>query len=383
MIVCMPRTVARSRLNRHDFCRRRGFEERQAVEMFKSESKRLAAAHFSSFTPRAMPRTLTPIGMVLGLAVVAVLVSLQGYEAVTHDLISLGWGVTLLPFAFLPNMVLAALSWRLLFRPGRAPGVALILAARWIATSVNTLLPFAGLGGDVVRVRVLTQARVAGSDAGASVIVEKTVDAVSLVIWGLIGIGFLVATEADSVLIIWALAVSALLAIGIAGFVLVQRAGAFGFLARRFGETKLSGTWPELVASAADLDIAIRSLYGMPVRILLSILLRLLGRVAVSLEVWLVIGLMGQSITIWDALMLKSLTSALRGAAFFVPGGWGFQEGGFIVFGGLVGFPADFMLAVSLATRGRELLICVPGLLAWQHIEGRSLWKRHIAKRRG
>ena len=73
----------------------------------------------------------------------------------------------------------------------------------------------------------------------------------------------------------------------------------------------------------------------------------------------------------------------LRGAAFFVPGGWGFQEGGFIVFGGLVGFPADFMLAVSLATRGRELLVSVPGLLAWQHIEGRSLWKRHIAKHRG
>ena len=122
--------------------------------MFKSESERLAAAHFSGFTPRPMPRTLTPIGLVLGLAMVAVLVSLQGYEAVTLDLISLGWGVALLPVVFLPNMVLAAWSWRLLFRPGRAPGVAVILAARWIATSVNTLLPFAGLGGDVVRVRV-------------------------------------------------------------------------------------------------------------------------------------------------------------------------------------------------------------------------------------
>ena len=31
MIVCMPRTVAGGRLKRHDFRRRRGFEERQPV----------------------------------------------------------------------------------------------------------------------------------------------------------------------------------------------------------------------------------------------------------------------------------------------------------------------------------------------------------------
>ena len=70
---------------------------------------------------------------------------------------------------------------------------------------------------------------------------------------------------------------------------------------------------------------------------------------------------MGQSISLWDLIMLRSLISALRGAAFVVPGAWGLQEGGFIVIGGLIGLPPDFMLALSLATRAREFVISVPG----------------------
>lgn len=329
-----------------------------------------------------MLRILTPIGLILGLVIAVVLVTLHGYEAVTRDLASLGWGVALLPLAFLPDILCAALSWRMLFRPGRAPGLATTITARWIATSVNTLLPLGGASGDLARLRVVMQAGTAGTDAVASVVVDKTVDAVTLVLWGLIGIGFLVAKEADGALIGGAFSASVLLAIGVAGFVMVQRAGAFGFLARRIFGSNTKKTMTEIVESAADLDATIRSLYGMPIRLLLSILLRLLGRIVVSVEVWLAVALMGQAITIWDALMLRSLIGALRGAAFFVPGGWGLQEGGYVVIGGLMGLPADFMLAVSLATRGRELLISLPGLLAWQHVEGRSLWKRYVAKRR-
>ena len=342
----------------------------------------LAAGHPSGSNPGLMLRTLPPIGLILGLAIVAVLVVLNGYQAVARDLFSLGWGVALLPLAFLPNIVCAALSWRLLFLPGRAPGWATTITARWIATSVNTLLPLAGVSGEVARLRIVTQAGVAGTDAGASVIVDKTIDAVALVLWGLIGISFLIANEADGRLIGVALSVSVVLAAGIAGFVFVQRAGAFGFLARRFFRAGRKRTVAGIVEGATDLDTIINALYAMPARLLLSTLLRLFGRMAASAEIWLAIALMGQSITIWDALMLRSLTAALRGAAFFIPGGWGFQEGGFVLVGGLMGMPADFMLAVSLATRGRELLLSVPGLLAWQHIEGRSLWKRHVAKRR-
>ncbi len=328
-----------------------------------------------------MMRIWTTLGLLLGLAAVAVLVAWQGFGTVASALASLGWGIILLPLAFLPHLVLAALSWRFLFNPGRAPGFTGSLRAMWMGLSVDMLLPLASIGGEVVKVRILMQGRIRGSDAGASVVLDKTVQAISLILWGLVGIVVLVWIEADSELIAGALIGSALLAAGVAGFVLVQHAGTFGFLARVFGRARKAATWAGVIDNAVELDATIRSLYGRPGRIVMSCLIRLLARLALTAEVWLAAALMGQGITLWEALMLKSLTGALRGAAFVVPAGWGVQEVGYVLLGGLVGLSPEFMLALSLATRARELLVSLPGLLAWQQAEGRALWRRRAGGR--
>jgi hypothetical protein len=60
-------------------------------------------------------------------------------------------------------------------------------------------------------------------------------------------------------------------------------------------------------------------------------------------------------------------------AAFVVPGGWGLQEGAYVVLGQMVGLEPEIALALSLATRARELMTGVPALIVWQFIEGRML----------
>jgi hypothetical protein len=79
--------------------------------------------------------------------------------------------------------------------------------------------------------------------------------------------------------------------------------------------------------------------------------------------------------------MLKSLSSTLSDAAFVVPNSYGIQEGAFIVLGALVGLGPDAALAISLAIRIREVLIDVPGLVLWQHTEGRAFFRRGPEKR--
>lgn len=323
-----------------------------------------------------MMKRLAMTGLLLGLAVVTFLVAWQGFGTVAAALGALGVGVLLLPLVFLPHLLFAAASWGLLFAPGRAPAFAQCLRAMWIGLSVDTLLPAASIGGEVVKARILMQSGLPGTEAGASVVVDKTVQAVSLVLWGLVGIGVLMVIQADDGLVLGALIASALLAAGVAGFVLVQHAGSFGFLARFLGKAGKSTAWSGIIDNAVALDGQIKALYGRPGRILLASALRLVARVALTAEVWLAASLMGLPITLWEALMLKSLTGALRGAVFFIPGGWGVQEGGFVVLGGLLGLAPEFMLALSLATRARELLVSLPGLLAWQHAEGRSYWRR-------
>ncbi len=73
---------------------------------------------------------------------------------------------------------------------------------------------------------------------------------------------------------------------------------------------------------------------------------------------------------------IKGLVDGLRGVSFAVPAGIGVQEGGYIGIGILLGMPAELMLAISLATRVREIVPNIPFLIAWQHAEGRAWWRR-------
>jgi len=72
----------------------------------------------------------------------------------------------------------------------------------------------------------------------------------------------------------------------------------------------------------------------------------------------------------------------IRSAAFAVPGGLGVQEGGYLVVGNLLGIPGEAAFALSLIARVRELALGIPGLVAWQLVEGRRLWRaRAVAAR--
>ena len=65
---------------------------------------------------------------------------------------------------------------------------------------------------------------------------------------------------------------------------------------------------------------------------------------------------------------------------FFVPGALGIQEGGYVVVGRLLGIPAEMGLALALIRRVRELAFGIPGLIAWQIIEGSQAWKNTTAR---
>jgi len=91
--------------------------------------------------------------------------------------------------------------------------------------------------------------------------------------------------------------------------------------------------------------------------------------VATAVELWLALHFLGARATLLEAVVIESLIQALSSAAFFVPGGLGVQEGGFILIGGAFGLDPPTCLALAGARRIRDLLIFVPGLLAWQVAE--------------
>jgi uncharacterized membrane protein YbhN (UPF0104 family) len=74
-----------------------------------------------------------------------------------------------------------------------------------------------------------------------------------------------------------------------------------------------------------------------------------------------------------EALVIESLTQAIRGAAFAIPGALGAQEGGLVAICAIFGVPADVAIAMSLIKRVPDVVFGVPSLIGWQILEGRAL----------
>ncbi|MBT6273696.1 MAG: TIGR00374 family protein [Chromatiales bacterium] len=321
-------------------------------------------------------KLLSYLGMFVGLALMVLLVAWQGVGEIVDLLLASGWALLWLPVIWLPCLAPAARSWQYLFVAEHRPRYAQVLYAIWIGRAINTLLPVASIGGEVVKARLLNLWGTRGVHASASVVVDKTVQVFALIIWGLISAGLLVWLVAGAALAMSILGGLAVLLLAILGFLHAQRSGLFGFIARHSAKLMKADHSARLTSNAALVDEAVRELYRSPWRIVWSVLLRTAGLIWQTSEVWLAAYLMGYPIGLGEALMLKGLSSTLSDIAFFIPNSYGVQEGAYIALGALLGLPADMMLALSLATRVRELVVDVPGLIAWQHAEGRALLAR-------
>jgi hypothetical protein len=78
---------------------------------------------------------------------------------------------------------------------------------------------------------------------------------------------------------------------------------------------------------------------------------------AIPWEVLLTLHFMGGPVTLEKAVILESLDTTISVAAFFVPGSWGAQEGGYILIGQMLGLPAHLSLSLSFVKRIPDFLL--------------------------
>lgn len=325
---------------------------------------------------RSRNRIVTALVLLTGLAAIIGLVEWQDIEEVATIAKQLGWNVFWLPGLFVIPMFVAALAWRPLFPPGRVPATATLFEAVWIGASVNSLLPVARIGGEVVRIRLVAGRGTSLNEASASVILDKTVRALAVLTEGLVATALLPVLGADRPIIYAAFAIWVLLATVIAGLVIVQRLGMFKTVVKGVAAAFGSRSLDKLMDRAGRLDQAIALLYRNPRRIVRSWLLKLGFQYALIVELMIIAALIGQPISMLDALMIEGLSAVVRGAAFLMPSTLGIQEASYILLGAVSGLDPALMLVLSLAKRARQVLVGIPGLVLWPIADGRSLMAR-------
>jgi len=255
--------------------------------------------------------------------------------------------------------------------PTWRPPLPALFLYRWIREGVNSMLPVAQVGGVVVQARLLSFRGVSGDLAGASVVVDMTLEVTTLFLFALVGLG-LFATRGQAQTAAW-LAVGLLIGCPvIIGLIAAQRFGLIRVLAGLTDRLARRSGWSSPLRAV---DQAIQAFYRDRRRIAAGAALHFSAWFLSTMEIFVLLRFMGQSIGLRDAVIVASLGYAVRAAGFLVPGALGIQEGGFMMLATLVGIPAHLGLALSLARRVREVMLGVPALLAWQFFEGRRLWK--------
>ena len=314
-----------------------------------------------------MNSALRLLGLLLGVAVLFWLVAHADPTELIGVFPRIGWGFLAILAVRATTVVVNAAAWRCLVPREDRPSLASFVGLRWIGEAINTTLPVAQIGGDVVRARLL-QRRIANPASGAaSVAVDFSVTIIAEILFTVLGFVLLAWLSAEASW--WPAAVSAALLppfIWLSWEFLISRRLLVSLerLLSRFGRRRIA-------AWIASLGEALRLVASSHAALALALALHIATLFGNAVETWLTLCLMGAPVDFAAAVMLESISFAARSAAFLIPSGWGAQEATLVALAAVAGLSPDSALALGLVKRAREFAIGMPGLAAWAVAERR------------
>ena len=254
----------------------------------------------------------------------------------------------------IPGLLLAAafhalpmlnnsLAWQRLFPASDRPALALLMRVVWIRESVNGVLPVARVGGEIAAYRVLRRHVTSRAAVAASLAADVALSVLSQAAFALLGIGLLLAGGL---------------------FLLAQRRGALAGFAGLV-ERLFAGKLRSARARSLRVDRALRDVHARHADVVGCIVLQFVAWVLSAGETWLALYFLGHPVSVGEAIAIEASVQAVNSVAFAVPGAIGVQEGAFMVIGSVVGLDATTALALAAARRLRDLVIFLPGLVAW------------------
>ena len=303
----------------------------------------------------------------LGVLIFAGLIYAVGTRAILDQLRGLGWLAPLIAAPYFASYLLDSLGWWWVLRaetsaggsPGVAPSPVRLFAIRAAGEAVNAITPTAYLGGEPVKAWLLRQRGIPLVLGLTAVLASKTALMLTQGVFVFLGV-LLGLHRWQPGIPLWAVAGGGM-ALGALIFGLMigaQRRGVFGFLldlSRRVsGRDALLAAWE---SDLRALDGRLREFYGSRQRVFfVCCVCHLAGWVVGSLEVYLVLWLLGTPVDFVSAFIIEALSGVAKLAAVIVPGSLGVQEGGQVLIFAAFGLSVPLAVTFSLLRRGRELL---------------------------
>ena len=163
------------------------------------------------------------IALLVGLVVIAATVAWVGATAVVAALLAAGFGGLITVTAFnIATMGICALGWRALLDPALPRTTTLVVWARIVRGSLSELVP---ISGELAAIRILALHRVRAAAAGASTVVDLTLELASQAGFTALGLALLALDGRADGMVRWGLLGLGVSIIALIGFMIVQRRG--------------------------------------------------------------------------------------------------------------------------------------------------------------
>jgi putative membrane protein len=312
---------------------------------------------------RISRRVTDTVAALIGAGFIAWLLWDTGLDAVARCFTRMGWGLLLALVPYTLASLCDTRGWQVILRAisqGPAPFLRLWMV-RLAGEAVNSAAP-TGVGGEPVKVVMLRDDGIAGSDAAASVVVSRTSLVLGQSVLVAIGVGCLLLRLGHP----WGAAGVLALMLGLAalfGLALVrlQQMGPM-----RSGTRVLGGVLPRLAARLggrlAVIDDRLAAFYGRHRRsFFIACGWHLLSWLVTASEGWVFFRLRGEPVSIRDALIIDGLAQPVRATAIVIPGALGTQEGAGVALCAWLGIAREPAIALWLARRVREIVFDVVG----------------------
>ncbi len=321
-----------------------------------------------------MIRKVLPfVALSIGVGVTVWLIAAARLTSILDSFAQVGWGIAAVVAVRAAMIAINAMAWRQSLAKLVDLPYAVFPLVRWIREAIDVLLPVASIGGSLASARLLTFWRVSAATALAGVFADVFLQTVAQAMFAFAGALLLARIVGLGTLLPQLLLGVAAAVMVLGGFYLVQRYGAARWIDRAMSALTVRTAWRTQTGEIGVQSAMDKIWRGRRFYLGTAILIHALAWTTGTLEVWLTLYFMHWPVPLEQAIVLESLGASISSAAFFIPGSWGVQEGGYILIGQMLGVPAHLALSLSLVKRIPDLALGAPGLVAWRIIEARQL----------
>lgn len=285
------------------------------------------------------------------------------------------WGfLAVVPYPLI--LLLDSLGWMALFEREERPPLKTLLAARLLAESASQCVPSAGLAGEAAALWKISGPRGRPIAAVMGTLLLRRIlmalgHGLALGLAALVTSAGLSSRTSPGQGFVLTLASVALLTLA-AGGLSLAKAGPASRLPVALSRLPLPDSFrarlAEQVSRFSETDRRLARFFTEPGgRRIVPATLFLLVFLAESAETWLILTLLGSSLSFADVLSFEALLSLARALAFFVPAGLGVQDAGYLGALSLAGVPhaASVGAAFVVVKRGKEALWTAVGLVVF------------------